>query len=115
MLKINIRIGLIVCICSIFFSCATATSYRDMGSLESFNLEIIGTVEIIMKNANTHWWDGSVTYENKQEAYIGLLEKAKIVYQRTDIDVFNIKITGQNMFQTRVDLKAIGYVVVVKE
>jgi len=78
-------------------------------------LEILGTVEIVMKNANTHWWDGSVTNDNKQEAYTALLQRAKILYKRNDIDVFNISITGNSIWTTSPDLKAVGYVVVVNE
>ena len=114
--KKYIGIGFLVCFCGIFISCASSmVSYRDIGPLELNNLEVLGTVEIEMKNANTNWWDGSVTLENKQEAYEALLAKAKLVYQRNDIDVLNISITGHNSVQTRVNLKAIGYVVVVKE
>ncbi|MDR0320965.1 MAG: hypothetical protein LBI28_05630 [Treponema sp.] len=114
MKKNYIRLGFIACICSVFISCVSMVSYRDIGSLDTSNLEVLGVVEIVMKNANLHWWDGSVTNENKQEAYDSLLAKAKIVYQRNDIDIVNISITGQNGVSTRVDLTAIGYVIVVK-
>jgi len=105
-------IGMVICICSISISCTSVVSHRDIGTLEPLNLEILGTVEIVMKNANTHWWDGSVTNENKEEAYTTLLERAKIVYQRNDIDIYNISITGNSIWTTTPDLKAVGYVVV---
>jgi uncharacterized protein YceK len=113
--KLRLTIWLLVFLALVISGCASIVSYRDIGSLELDNLEVLGTVQVEMQNAMTHWWDGSVTLENKQEAYTALLAKAKIVYQRNDIDVVNISITGQNGIQTRVDLTATGYVVVVTE
>ncbi|MDC7123987.1 MAG: hypothetical protein PQJ46_00370 [Spirochaetales bacterium] len=97
------------------FSCTTTpVTFKDIGLLGQYNIEILGPVEIIMKNVSTDWWGGTVTYENKQEAYLTLLTKAKIVYGRNDIDIINISITGQNG-DTCVDLTASGYAIVSKQ
>jgi hypothetical protein len=69
--------------------------YRPINPSEMNNFNIIGTVQIKIDRASTSL-DGTPSEANKEEAYIRLLNEAKRIYQRYDIDIRNVSVINTN-------------------
>ena len=112
MRKLGFAVILVVSI-GLSLSCASAPNlHRPLTSQEMNEFDIIGTVQIIIENAQTSTWDGSLTVANREDAYFRLLAEARRIHQRHDVDVRNISVISHNPRRTRANLSATGDVVI---